>query len=113
VSTDKDKSDDDDAPRWAADEPTAMWDDSMMREAGYEAVANAPPRPEAGPATDRGVKGEDKRAVHVSAELTGGHKAIAPTPAAAPKSSGTSWVITLALAIGLGVAAYFVVRFLR
>ena len=110
VSHDDDK---DDPSRWAADEPTAMWDEASMSEAGYKDLAKhrvERPRAETGPATERGVKGELASKVNVSSELTGGHAA---QPAAAPSSNVLSWVITGVLAIGLAVAAYFAVRFLR
>lgn len=109
----KDDDDDSSAPRWAADEPTAMWDDSVMAESGYQDLAkdrSEKPRAESAPATDRGVKGEDRSKVTVSGELTGGHAAL---PAAAPQRSVTSWILTALLAVALGAAAYFAVRFLR
>ncbi len=120
MSTDEDTSADtsgdtsgDEAPRWAADEPTAVWNDSMMRDAGFDALAKVP-QVESGPATSREVRGDDKSAVHVSAELTGGHEAVvAPAAASSSKSGATSWIITFVLAVGLGLAAYFVVRLLR
>lgn len=108
MSTDPDTSDEE-APRWAADEPTAMWDESMLRDAGFE--ADAQPSAGSAPATERGVKGDDPNAIHVSPELSGGHRALRPSDPAKP--SGASWALTLLLAIGLGVAAFFLVRYLR
>ncbi|HEY8428192.1 MAG TPA: hypothetical protein VIL20_07450 [Sandaracinaceae bacterium] len=111
----KPQGDNPEAPRWAADEPTAMWDDSLLADAGYADLAKhraEQPRTETGPATERGVKGDVDEKVAVSSELTGGHAAL-PAPRA-PKGGGAlSWVLTVLVAIGVGVAAYFVVRWLR
>ena len=101
-------------PRWAADEPTAMWDESSLKEAGYEKLAEhraVAPRGESGPATRREVGGDAGDRVEVSRELTGGHRAQ-PGPS---KSAGSSisWVLTIGIAVALGVAVYFLVRFLR
>lgn len=107
--------DDPDGPRWAADEPTAMWNESMMADSGYQDLANdraEKPRVETGPATGREVKGDVAAKVAVSAELTGGHKAVPPAAPAAPRAA-LSWVITVVLAVALGGAAYFLVRLLR
>lgn len=109
----EDERDEPSAPRWAADEPTAMWDDSLLKESGYDALAEhraAEPRAETGPATQREVKGDVAGKVTVSGELTGGHPAQ-PAPAARPP--WISWVVTLALAVLLGGVAYFVVRLIR
>ncbi len=108
--------DDPDGPRWAADEPTAMWDESAMADSGYQDLAKdrtEKPRNETGPATGREVKGDVAAKVAVSAELTGGHKAAPATPPSSPRSGALSWVITVVLAVALGGAAYFLVRLLR
>ncbi len=114
MSTEDDANDDEDRARWAADEPTAMWDESMMRDAGFDELAQhreVQPRSETGPATGREVGGDVKAKVGVSAELTGGHRAVpAPEPS---KGNGLSWIVTGLLAVLFGVAAYFAVRFLR
>jgi hypothetical protein len=103
-----------DPPRWAADEPTAVWDESLMKDAGYDELAehrSAAPRAESGPATGREVGGDRNVGVQVSKELTGGHPA---QPGPVKKSGGgLSWALTLAVAVALGVAVYFLVRFLR
>lgn len=113
----EEQDDKDDPARWAADEPTAMWDEASMKDAGFKDLAKhraEKPRAETGPATERGVKGELATKVNVSAELTGGHKAQPAAPApSSPSSSVLSWVITGVLAIGLATAAYFAVRYLR
>lgn len=101
------------SPRWAADEPTAMWDESSLKDAGYDQLAEhreKTPRAESGPATGRGVGGDREQGVYVSRELTGGHAAQG-----APKAvtSGISWALTVGIAIALGVAVYFLITFLR
>ncbi len=104
--------DDQSGARWAADEPTAMWDESVMRDAGYEELAKhraEKPRAESGPATERGVKGDVAKKIAVSSELTGSHAASPAKPA----SRAMSWVVTVVLAVGLAVVAYFTVRALR
>lgn len=101
------------APRWAADEPTAMWDDSALEGAGYDQLAKdraARPRAATGPATEREVRGEDRSAVKVSSELTGAQRL---QPAASNEKRSLSWAITIACALALGVAVYLVVRLLR
>jgi hypothetical protein len=112
----KDDKDEDlagDSQRWAADEETAMWDESAMRESGFGDLAQdreAKPRSETGPATTKEFGGDDKAKVKLGANVTGGHQQM---PAAAPKSSGPSalsWVVTVVLALAIGVAVFFVVR---
>lgn len=101
------------APRWAADEPTAMWDDSALEGAGYDQLAKdraARPRAETGPATGRDVRGEDRAAVKVSSELTGAQRL---EPVAPSEKRSLSWTITIGLAIALGVVVYLAVRLLR
>ena len=111
------KPDDKPAPaQWAAEEPTAMWDESAMRGQGYDALAKDredKPREATGPATEREVRGDVKQGVEVSRALTGTHGKLDRAPAPAPKASALSWVITLGIAIALGVGVFFVVRMLR
>jgi hypothetical protein len=98
--------------KWAAEEPTAMWDESSMREQGYDALAKdreAKPRQETGPATELGVRGQVKEGVEVSRALTGNHAAV-KRPQAKPQSSALSWVITFAVALVLGVGVFFLLR---
>lgn len=107
-----------DLPSHAADDPTAMWDEGALREAGMEEVANRaksmPPPAATGPA----VGGDSRRSVVVG---TGGDAAgpesadRTPRPRRRPSQpdAGLSWPITIALAIALGVAVYFLVRLIR
>lgn len=101
-----------DAPRWAADEPTAMWDDSILKDAGYDQLAShreEKPREATGPATKREVGGDLGQGIHVSREA-GAAPAAAP---AAPRSSALGWILTGVLAILLGGGVYVLIRFLR
>lgn len=118
VSTDDDDegsgTDSEEGMRWAADEPTAMWDESLLEQEGFDALVkdrSANPREETGPATIQKTGGRSSTgSIEVSADATGGHKAVA-----APKrrASGLSWALTFGIAIALGAAVYFIVRFLR
>ena len=91
----------------AADEPTDIWDEDSLRDAGLDEIlaqraanrralkdskapsAAPPPRPLATPATRR-----------------------APTTHA-PPGAGLSWWLTIALALVVGAAVYFLVRYVR
>lgn len=92
-----------------------MWDESAMRSEGYADLAKdrtEKPRETTGPATERGVRGEVAAKVAVSAELTGGHPALSKQAQPAGPSA-LSWVVTIILAVALGVGVFFVVRYLR
>ncbi|MFK7999790.1 MAG: hypothetical protein AB8H86_09340 [Polyangiales bacterium] len=95
-------SDEDDDFLHAADEPTAMWDEGSLRDLGLDIPIE---QKETGPATT-GTGAH--RAIGV--ELTSG-----PSPASAkPKgSSALHWIVTIALAVGLGVGVFFLVRMFR
>ena len=93
-----------DGPRWAADEPTAMWDESSLRDAGYDEVAKKKVV-ETAPATAPDVRGQDAANVHASS--AGNVSARPPAPA------GISWALTFLVAGVVGVAVYFLVRLLR
>jgi hypothetical protein len=91
---------DDDDEFHAADEPTAMWDAASLQELGLD----IPPleQKETGPATTG----------------TGAHRAIGVELTAAPaaKEQGSQvmqWVVTIVLAVGLGVGVFFLVRMFR
>lgn len=102
------------AMRWAAEEPTAMWDESMLHDEGFDALVNdraSNPREETGPATTQGVGGADASKVKVSASATGGHPAVAGKRT--KKQGGLSWTLTIVLAIGLAFAVYVLVSYLR
>ncbi|MBX3273040.1 MAG: hypothetical protein KF729_22445 [Sandaracinaceae bacterium] len=107
--------DSEEAMRWAAEEPTAMWDESFLEREGFDALLKdraANPREETGPATVEGAGGKSRTgSVEISSEVTGGHPAVS-----APRkrrSGGLSWALTLVVAITLGFAVYALVRLLR
>lgn len=82
----------------------------MLRSAGYDELAQdrqERPRAETGPATDAEVGGFDRARVHVTSSFN--------RPAAQPKrkGGGLSWGATVSLALLLGAAVYFLVRFIR
>jgi hypothetical protein len=96
-------------PRWAADEPTAMWDEASLKKEGYEGLAEAPAEPAKGPATAPDVGGEDRRSVLAPETGTASANA-APGPV---ESGGLSWPATLAIATLVAIFVYFAVRMLR
>lgn len=96
-------SDEDDDFLHAADEPTAMWDEGSLRDLGLDIPLA---QKETAPAT-AGTGAH--RAIGV--ELTG-----AADPAATPqpkRPQALQWIVTIALAIGLGVGVFFLVRMFR
>ncbi len=99
----------------AADEPTAVWDASTLREAGLADLikkADSLPPPAA--------TAPDKSLASGPSMLVDGAAAGAPVQHVAGNktvengSAGEfGWASTLALAAGLGAAVYLVIRFLR
>lgn len=90
-------SDEDDDFLHAADEPTAMWDEGSLRDLGLDIPLE---QKETGPATTG----------------TGAHRAIGVELTTPPKSQGSQimqWVVTILLAVGLGVGVFFLVRMFR
>lgn len=103
--------DEDDDFRSAADDPTAMWDDAALKEAGLDELAGrTDARDAAGPATSYGVRGDRRNSVEI-----GDREGAGSSRGAAPKArgGGLSWPVTVILALALGVAVYFLVRMLR
>lgn len=102
------------APRWAADEPTAMWDESALRDQGFADAAEAA-RAASGPATAPRVGGDDRATVQ--APTMPAPTLPAPTMQATPRASapsggGLSWPLTIAIACVVAVVVYFAVRLL-
>ncbi|HEX5656916.1 MAG TPA: hypothetical protein VFX59_06960 [Polyangiales bacterium] len=103
--------DEDDGESHAADEPTAVWDESALRAAGLTDLLNKrksdPPPP---PATQSAAP--DRPSIEVSQEMAQPQ----PEPEApivmepAPPSGGLGWSATLALAIVLGGVVYALIR---
>lgn len=93
-------SDEDDDFLHAADEPTAMWDEGSLRDLGLDIPIE---QKETAPATTG----------------TGAHRAIGielTGPDSATKSKGATmlhWIVTITLAVGLGVGVFFLVRMFR
>ncbi|HJK92771.1 MAG TPA: hypothetical protein RMH85_00945 [Polyangiaceae bacterium LLY-WYZ-15_(1-7)] len=91
----------------AADEPTAMWDEAALAKLGLDKDGNPsdpPPATAASPKGESSVQVDLPQVAHDPGKAPGG---------GAKKGSGLSWAVTIALAIGLGVGVYFVVRMLR
>lgn len=108
ASTPTRESMDSDSGLHAADEPTAMWDESALLDAGFGEVA-AKPISIAPPATAPSVGGDDRSSVIVG--NTGRHRAMARAPRQV--SAGMSWGVTVGLAVAVGSAVYFLVRALK
>lgn len=90
--------DEDESGQHAADEPTAMWDEDALAKLGLNKPA-PDTKPKAGPG------------LAVSVETSPHATSTATAPKA--KSPVMSWVITIGLALVLGVGVYFAVRALR
>ncbi|MEM9067392.1 MAG: hypothetical protein AAGE52_02770 [Myxococcota bacterium] len=89
--------DNDDRGVHAADEPTAMWDEDSLKDLGLDDVGRVS-SPPSGPATSGA--GPAGPSVQVS------------TAQGSPRG-GLSWVITIVLAVVLGVGVFLLVRLLR
>lgn len=125
---------DPDDERHAADDPTAVWDADTLRAAGLEDVLDRPETDPPPAATTPATKGRDSGPSMVAegavrapdqpkrerpdATPREPHQVPRPTPkppsrTVAPSSGELGWGATIALAVGLAVAVYFLVRFLR
>jgi hypothetical protein len=102
--------------RSAADDPTAVWDEDSLHQAGMEGVQGVEGGPERGPATPPDVGGllASGTSVEVSAAAA---QTASPTEPAPPASSssggGLSWTATLLLAFGLGALVFTIFYSLR
>jgi len=76
----------------AADAPTAVWDEESLRAAGVEM-----------PAQEEAKQGTAPPQIET----------VSDTGGMGRRAGGLSWPLTIALAVGLGLAVYFLVRFLR
>lgn len=94
----------------AADDPTAVWDEQALRDAGLDELRDE--QAVAAPATGPDVKGDSTQSVVVGRGGAPGFRARqqATRP---PPSQGLSWPMTIALALALGAAVYFLVRLLQ
>ena len=89
--------DEDESGQHAADEPTAMWDDDALAKLGLNTAPVE--KPKTGPG------------LSVSVETSSHATSTATAPK--QKSPVVGWVITIGLALLLGVGVYFAVRALR
>jgi hypothetical protein len=119
----EDIDDGDDGESHAADEPTAVWDESALRAAGltdlFSKRKSEPPPP---PATPAAVSA-DRPSIEVSDDMrpdaaTPVAQAPEPEPPriaepADPPAPGMGWASTLALAIVLGAIVYALIRYVK
>jgi hypothetical protein len=106
---------DDDGESHAADEPTAVWDESALRAAGLTDLLSKrksdPPPP---PATKSVVPGGPS--IEVSREMALPEPEPEPAPVVmepAAATGGLGWGATLALAIVLGAIVYGLIRYVK
>lgn len=91
----------------AADEPTAVWDAELLRQAGLSDLSHLPEPNDPPPATPAAAT-ETAPSIVVEPSLQGKKQ-----PAPAKGLAQLSWTATLALAAGLGSLVYLAIRFLR
>ncbi len=110
MATKPNEEEDDDRFSTAADEPTAMWTDEMLRDAVGEVAeqVETPPATKPAPAPPAPVTHDTARS---HPPLRSGTRRRPPVAAEPPPT--LSWSMTFALAIALGTAVYFLVTFLR
>jgi hypothetical protein len=85
-----------------ADDPTDVWSEERLREAGISLPGMAPT-----PATERTAPVED------SIVVAGAPEAPKPAPPRPTPRRGMSWPVTIGLALIAALAAYFAIRYLR
>lgn len=110
--------DDDDGESHAADEPTAVWDESALRAAGLSDLLSkrdsAPPPP---PATAPVSSSAQDQSIVVDQESLVPKNPPTPVPEAperlAPQEGGLGWGATLAIAVLLGALVYGLIRYLK
>jgi hypothetical protein len=107
-----DDDDDLDGESHAADEPTAVWDESALRAAGLsDLLKRREDEPAAAPAT-RSVAPDAESSIVIDEGVTPGiPQVILADPA--PAARGLGWGATLAIAVVLGGAVYMLIRLLR
>lgn len=113
-----DPDDDDDGESHAADEPTAVWDESALRAAGLSDLFakrdSAPPPP---PATAPVSASAHDQSIVVDQESLVPKSPATPVPQApapaAPQPGGLGWGATLAIAVALGALVYGLIRYLK
>ncbi|MEY4515378.1 MAG: hypothetical protein RLZZ450_7500 [Pseudomonadota bacterium] len=112
---DLDDDDDDlEAESHAADEPTAVWDESALRAAGLsDLLKRRDVEAEAPPATRSAAPGAESSIVIDEGVTPGLAQAIAAEPSTPAPRGGMGWAATLAIAVILGGAVYYLIRLLR
>jgi hypothetical protein len=93
----------------AADEPTAVWDAELLRQAGLDDLGPLPEHSVPPPATPASAAVQTAPSIVVDPRATGSHIAASPVP---PRKE-LSWRATLGLALVLGGVVYALIRFLR
>jgi hypothetical protein len=111
-----DVDDDDDGESHAADEPTAVWDESALRAAGLSDLLHKrddePPPP---PATSPTPSSTTDPSIVIDPS-TLAPKVVTPVPQQAPQAGadgGLGWGATLGLAVALGAIVYALIRFVK
>jgi hypothetical protein len=106
-----DDDDDLDGESHAADEPTAVWDESALRAAGLsDLLKRHEAEPAAPPATRSEHPGAESSIV-VDGVAPDSPQVILAEPA--EPARGLGWFATLAIAVVLGGAVYLLIRMLR
>jgi hypothetical protein len=111
----------DDGESHAADEPTAVWDESALRAAGLTDLlkkrGSEPPPPPATPArevqSDPSIVIEQDLAAPAVAPDEPAEAAPAAAPAAVPASGGLGWGATVAIAVAVGAIVYLLIRLVK
>ena len=111
-----DMDDDDDGESHAADEPTAVWDESALRAAGLSDLLHKrdsePPPP---PATSPTPSSTTDPSIVIDPS-TLAPKVATPVPQSTPQAAndgGLGWGATLGLAVALGAIVYALIRFVK
>ncbi len=110
---------DDDGESHAADEPTAVWDESALRAAGLtDLLSKRKSDPPPAPATKSTMP--DRPSIEVSQDVSLQAQLVPPVQEpqfvaepAAPPSNSMGWGATLGLAVLLGAVVYAVIRFVK
>jgi len=107
-----DEDDDLDGESHAADEPTAVWDESALRAAGLtDLLKRRDAEPAGPPATRSAVPGTESSIVIDEGVTPGIPQVILAEPATPAR--GLGWFATLGIAVVLGGAVYLLIRMLR
>jgi len=112
---DLDDDDDLDGESHAADEPTAVWDESALRAAGLTDLLKRRDEPEAPPAT-RAVQASSTAPSIVVDDVETPPPGVVIPADPVPQSAlarGLGWGATMIVAVLLGAAVYVAIRFIR